>query len=255
MYSISDWRQKINELSEIYQAESEVEARHLSKHWHFIATGNDKTPFVCIHAVYLGLRGEEMRGRDGKTQNIRDLAASIARHGYRRIERSSPDFEKVWPGYLLECKHAGRDPSGGKKLQPMDRSFFVRGDILLQTKPPIAQDEELKELDHFQSSIEEALRDPAHKRHARLREASTTAKAVTREVTEYLRNRDIIAERLSIAKGNCEDCNNPAPFNRASDGSPFLEVHHVLPLADGGADTVENTLALCPNCHRKAHFG
>jgi histidinol dehydrogenase len=27
-----------------------------------------------------------------------------------------------------------------------------------------------------------------------------------------------------------------------------------LVLADGGADTVENAVAVCPNCHRAAHY-
>ncbi len=38
------------------------------------------------------------------------------------------------------------------------------------------------------------------------------------------------------------------------DGSP-LEVHHVIRLADGGSDTINNSVALCPNCHRELHFG
>ncbi|MBC8673865.1 HNH endonuclease [Aeromonas hydrophila] len=46
-----------------------------------------------------------------------------------------------------------------------------------------------------------------------------------------------------------------APFNRVSDGTPYLEVHHIQPLANGGEDTIQNTMALCPNCHRKRHFG
>ena len=36
---------------------------------------------------------------------------------------------------------------------------------------------------------------------------------------------------------------------------PFLEVHHVKRLAKGGADVPSNTVALCPNCHRAAHYG
>ncbi len=42
------------------------------------------------------------------------------------------------------------------------------------------------------------------------------------------------------------------PFNKKN-GEPYLEVHHVKQLADGGYDTIENTVALCPNCHRKMH--
>jgi 5-methylcytosine-specific restriction protein A len=32
-------------------------------------------------------------------------------------------------------------------------------------------------------------------------------------------------------------------------------VHHRVRLADGGDDTTDNAVALCPNCHRKAHYG
>lgn len=71
----------------------------------------------------------------------------------------------------------------------------------------------------------------------------------------YRRNPDIVAEALSRAAGFCESCKNPAPFTRASDGTPFLEVHHIKSLADGGEDTLENVVALCPNCHREKHHG
>jgi 5-methylcytosine-specific restriction enzyme A len=39
------------------------------------------------------------------------------------------------------------------------------------------------------------------------------------------------------------------------DGTPFLEVHHLRTLADGGSDRVSNAVALCPNCHRQMHYG
>jgi 5-methylcytosine-specific restriction protein A len=32
-------------------------------------------------------------------------------------------------------------------------------------------------------------------------------------------------------------------------------VHHLIRLADGGDDTVDNAVAACPNCHRQRHFG
>jgi 5-methylcytosine-specific restriction protein A len=73
--------------------------------------------------------------------------------------------------------------------------------------------------------------------------------------TAFLRNADVIAEVLYEAQGICQLCKKPAPFSRRSDGTPYLEVHHRLPLAMGGADTVQNAIALCPNCHREQHFG
>lgn len=59
---------------------------------------------------------------------------------------------------------------------------------------------------------------------------------------------------LERAMGICEACLKPAPFHKA-DGSPFLEVHHLFRLADGGPDKPDCVAAICPNCHRRAHHG
>lgn len=56
-----------------------------------------------------------------------------------------------------------------------------------------------------------------------------------------------------VAEGICQLCGNPAPFNSA-DGHPYLESHHVQWLSEGGEDSIENIIALCPNCHRKMHI-
>ena len=68
------------------------------------------------------------------------------------------------------------------------------------------------------------------------------------------RNPSVQAWTLQQAKEHCELCRKPAPFERP-DGRPFLEVHHVKRLAEGGEDVPDNTVALCPNCHRMAHYG
>lgn len=70
----------------------------------------------------------------------------------------------------------------------------------------------------------------------------------------FERNHDVHAWTLQQANGRCECCRRDAPFDTA-DGEPFLEIHHVERLADGGEDVVDNTVALCPNCHREAHSG
>jgi 5-methylcytosine-specific restriction protein A len=59
---------------------------------------------------------------------------------------------------------------------------------------------------------------------------------------------------LARAKGRCERCGRPAPFSTAA-GTPFLEVHHILRLADAGPDRIDAVAAVCPNCHREAHHG
>jgi predicted HNH restriction endonuclease len=69
----------------------------------------------------------------------------------------------------------------------------------------------------------------------------------------YRRSPYVRAAALRSANGICCDCKQPAPFVKRSNGQPYLELHHVRPLARGGADSLENTVALCPNCHARRH--
>lgn len=74
----------------------------------------------------------------------------------------------------------------------------------------------------------------------------------TISILRYTRDKKVMDYVFNHANGICENCKQPAPFRR-EDKSPYLEIHHLTPLADGGADTVENCVALCPNCHRSLH--
>jgi hypothetical protein len=68
----------------------------------------------------------------------------------------------------------------------------------------------------------------------------------------YVRDPRVVAFTQRRANGFCELCTEIAPFKRP-DGSPYLEAHHVVPLADNGPDTPENCAGVCPNCHRALH--
>ncbi|MGY3032728.1 5-methylcytosine-specific restriction protein A [Bradyrhizobium sp. USDA 4354] len=74
------------------------------------------------------------------------------------------------------------------------------------------------------------------------------------QTERFIRDPNVIAWVLLAAAHNCEVCEEPAPFITTS-GDPYLEVHHVRPLSEGGPDTVDNACACCPNCHRRLHFG
>lgn len=66
---------------------------------------------------------------------------------------------------------------------------------------------------------------------------------------------NVIKEYISMrANGVCEGCGSPAPFQRRN-GAPYLEAHHLHKLSDNGLDSPCNIIALCPNCHRRVHYG
>lgn len=77
---------------------------------------------------------------------------------------------------------------------------------------------------------------------------------VTPTTRTFARDEAVKAWVLARSKGACECCKKPAPFVDSA-GVPFLEVHHLKQLANGGSDTVTNAVAVCPNCHRELHHG
>ena len=88
------------------------------------------------------------------------------------------------------------------------------------------------------------LKMPPGSRHPQLAVKTTSS---------YVRDPAVKAWVLKAANGVCEGCDSPAPFI-GNDGLPYLEVHHVMPLASHGSDTPTNAVALCPNCHRRCHY-
>ena len=82
--------------------------------------------------------------------------------------------------------------------------------------------------------------------------APAKPKSSTTVSVTFARNRYVAELTKRRARGKCELCRQPAPFTNASD-EPYLECHHIVWLAHGGGDHPENTVALCPNCHRKMH--
>ena len=109
--------------------------------------------------------------------------------------------------------------------------------------------------EYFYQQVKKSLSETTTKRQARLLTASKKPSRIKTTTWTYNRNSDVVAEVLAQASGYCQKCHKKASFKRKSDGTPYLEVHHKIFLSDGGEDTIENSIALCPNCHRELHFG
>ncbi|WP_392564397.1 HNH endonuclease [Orbus wheelerorum] len=70
---------------------------------------------------------------------------------------------------------------------------------------------------------------------------------------QYIRSSELAEFVKRKAKGLCDLCHQTAPFF-TQDNIPYLECHHIVWLSQGGDDALKNTVALCPNCHRKMHI-
>lgn len=191
--------------------------------------------------------------------------------GYRQNSMAAHRRNKKKDGRVTNpviSKILGSKPEINKELEEQYRSFCARigvepraeGPFGIERKYWVAQTKVKSRrtmtsvAKEFSDEVSRSINDDPEVRRARLRAAPKKPKRVSVSASAFLRNPDVVAEVLLRANGVCEGCNQPAPFVRRSDGSPYLEVHHTIQLAEGGDDTVENASALCPNCHRKAHY-
>ena len=111
-----------------------------------------------------------------------------------------------------------------------------------------------KEMSNLTIEIQEAKKIPVEVLRRQAEEESRSqADRRSYEGMVYIRNSKVAAYTKVRAAGICQLCGQPAPFND-KDGEPFLENHHLVWLSRGGTDTIDNTVALCPNCHRKMHI-
>jgi 5-methylcytosine-specific restriction enzyme A len=95
-----------------------------------------------------------------------------------------------------------------------------------------------------------SLSDEEVKRRARNSKKSAGSRPILSQ--QFDRDPWVAEHAKRDAKGRCQLCEAPAPFLNEFN-EPYLETHHIEWLAKGGEDTIDNTVALCPNCHRKMH--
>ena len=161
-------------------------------------------------------------------------------------------FRKDKPIFNMdECKKFNNQFRSTHKLKTID---LVEFDNILRKKcwdveiPDGLTEEEEKE---FAQGLDlTSLEQLARKR-------SGTPKKVYRnnsqETIQFQRDQFISEYAKRRADGKCQLCGKTAPFYNKK-GQPYLESHHVIWLSEGGEDSVDNVVALCPNCHRKMHI-
>lgn len=66
--------------------------------------------------------------------------------------------------------------------------------------------------------------------------------------TRRIQRNPIVRKYVKMrANGYCELCGKRAPFEYR--GEPYLEYDHLIPVSQGGKESIDNIAALCPNCN------
>ena len=202
----------------------------------------------CLYAVYrvLGVLCE------GSTYSLTSSAHRDFNRARGKMERPARKYKlEAIQNPFLGAAVTGWESRERTTVQRANGGFFDKIEINF----PASMQRHDEIISNFESDVLHSIHDAPELRRRRLALAPKQARSVQTTTTVFLRNPDVVAEVLVRAAGICELCGAKAPFQRRSDGMPYLEVHHCVRLADGGDDTVQNAIAICPNCHRRKHYG
>ncbi|MFD7573470.1 HNH endonuclease [Streptomyces sp. NPDC059810] len=117
----------------------------------------------------------------------------------------------------------------------------------LDLEPPADADGDPDESTGTPSKMERYRKLSAAARHTA---ATRVERTKLTTVERHLRSAHAREAVILRSDGHCEnqECLGH-PLERTDKGAPLLEVDHVTQLSDGGADTPDIMIALCPNCH------
>lgn len=217
--------------------------------WCFV----DPDKLVVLNLWYREL--EEDNGKIFRNLNMRSVIrmAGVADIPARKKRAQKMDealqvaWKKKLPIRIIVCSLADFDLEQPKKgssvdLRKLDSEPWTivnydwnSGDCLLVRGP-----EEMSH-DPFIDQFEDADDGPEE----------VEKSSITTQV--YKRCPEVRRQARLRANGQCEWC-DVMGFRTAS-GKIYIETHHVVPLSEGGPDSLQNVVALCATHHCEAHHG
>ena len=169
--------------------------------------------------------GEGMSGAGDTDRRVWDEFYDAAA-ATLRSEALSQEFDRLWPEAAADVEEGAEASAAAATLA-----------------------DEVERLE--ERSLEELLtryRTQTDQRPARPRKRTLAA-------YDYDRDPLVIAIARKRATHRCEIHSCAHPTFETAEGIPYTEVHHIIPLSDGGPDTIDNVACLCAAHHREVHFG
>jgi len=172
----------------------------------------------------------------------------------RKVDMALEDFNELL-GYSKENFFSGLTPIaqeiidsfgsvGGLVSNLIEKSEEVRSiEDLEKTKKEEAEKAVSKKTQSDSENLEEFIKERSKK--------SVQGERIVQAKT-YKRDRELIAALKSKYDGVCQSCGKT--FRKEEEGN-YSEAAHITPLEEGGSNTTQNILILCPTCHKKLDLG
>ncbi|MCE8015947.1 HNH endonuclease [Halomonas sp. MCCC 1A17488] len=211
---------------------------------HIESIYEDRWEGDVIHYTGMGQTGEmELNFAQNKTLN-ESPGNGVAVHLFEVFKRK--EYTYVGEVVRISPPYQATQPDANGN----ERKAWLFPLQLRSSRLPVMDQEAAKQ------AFEKKEREATKLSDEELRQRAINAPAQTGSrptiATQYGRSPYVAEYAKRRARGICDLCKEHAPFHTRN-GRPYLECHHIEWLAAGGEDTIENTVALCPNCHRKMH--
>jgi hypothetical protein len=186
-----------------------------------------------------------------KLMNLRALDPRVEAKGF---EGGSKVDEQVWAEFYDTGSQAIRTDAINRRF----RELWEAAASPIEVTPKPDETALREALDDEVSRLEGALQKQSYEALLALY-ASKPKKTLPkrRSANTNAFDRDplvvVITKRRALYKCEIAECAAPTFLGR--EGKPYVETHHLVPLAEGGIDTPENTACLCAIHHRELHCG
>ena len=193
------------------------------------------------------LIGRVIPGVYNKLMNLRSLDPRVEQKG---LLGTGDMAERVWSEFFEPSSNTLRTQALNDTFHRLWPSAY--GEISPETPEESAVrgavDEEARRLEHH--DLDELLATyNAQRRSPHPRRRTGTA-------SMYERDPLVVAITKKRASYKCEVPGCAVPiFLTESGNRPYVETHHLTPLAEGGPDTIQNTACVCAIHHRELHVG
>jgi 5-methylcytosine-specific restriction protein A len=192
---------------------------------------------------------------EGQIGDMQFIRGNLAIRQHSEMSKDLLLFEGQGDGWV---EFVGRVAYVGHHIeQAPDRNGSPRAVIIFDLAPAeLFQSDQLERSEGAAGGVPETLRqlDLSSLRKKALDDATDDpSSAMERLRRVRVRSQAVRLYALRRAMGVCEGCHGQAPFVTL-DGEPFLEVHHLRRISDGGPDRPDAVAAVCPNCHRRSHY-
>ncbi|MDR3413125.1 MAG: HNH endonuclease [Formivibrio sp.] len=205
-------------------------------------TDKSKSAYVPNNAQKMAINAADIQPKHGNSFNVTILgdAARKIEASYYHAERSDtadrppePRMGREFISHWLEIGDEILIGNIGKQLFAIKLTSSTDKDVLVE---------------NMACTNPTAIFEKANR-------AKGKPKTIETVRTDFVRDPFVVRAALLRSGGKCEMPDCKTVLFLKEDGIPYLEVHHITPLSEGGEDTLVNAAALCPNCHREQHHG